>query len=136
MNEQVLIDTSAWIEFSRHAPGRSAVGDEVRALIESDRAVVTQIILVELARGARNEEELDSWADIFSALNAVSLDESAWWEAARNSFMLGRGGVNAPVVDTVIATAAISHGISLLHRDRHFIGIARVLPLEQYSFTQ
>ena len=133
MSELVLVDTSAWIEFSRNAPGCSLTGDKVRKLIEDDRAVVTEIVYVEVARGSRSDRDLKTWSDVFASLTVARTDAGVWQEAAINAYSLGRKGVTVPVADTLISTVAMKNGLSLLHRDKHFEDIARILPLKQYS---
>lgn len=133
MSESVLVDTSAWIEFSRNEPGCSKIGDKVRKLIEDDRAVVTEMVFVEVARGSRNDKDLKTWSGVFAALTLAMTDAGVWREAAINAYSLGRKGVNVPVADTLISTVAMKNGLSLLHRDKHFEDIARILPLKQYT---
>jgi predicted nucleic acid-binding protein len=135
MSELVLVDTSAWIEFSRNAQGCSLIGDKVRKLIEDDQAVVTEIVFVEVARGSRNDKGLKTWSGDFAALTVARTDAAVWQDTAMNAYALGRKGVNVPVADTLISTVAMKNGLSLLHRDKHFEDIARVLPLKQYTFV-
>lgn len=132
-NDCVLVDTSAWIEFSNKKPGESKIGDEVRRLIEEDKAVSTEIVFIEIAAGLKTKGALDFERDRFAILNTLEIDQRVWNAAAENVFSLRRKGFTPNLVDLLIATVAMVYGVRLIHRDRHYSGMAKIVDLVEYS---
>jgi len=129
---KVVIDTSAWIEAFR--PGCAPeFADLVKRLIGSGSVLLPGIVKAELLRGAKTRTEFDRLKDLLEGLTVVPLSESFWDELAAFSFTLLRKGVTVPLVDTIIALAAIQNDASLLHRDRHFDMIAAATALKLFQ---
>ncbi|PWB78674.1 MAG: hypothetical protein C3F08_08205 [Candidatus Methylomirabilota bacterium] len=63
----VLIDTSAWIHALRPS-GNVAVREQVRALLAEGRAATCEMIVLELAGGARTEGEYRELCEDLKAL--------------------------------------------------------------------
>jgi len=135
MSDLVLVDTSAWIEFLRSGEHRDLeVSGEVRRLIESDRAVITEPVFLEIAVGAKGKKQLDEWREFFSVLRLASVERETWLQSIANGYKLARGGINAPVVDLLLATLALEHGLAILHREeKHFPRMAPVLGFQEYD---
>ncbi|WGS87848.1 PIN domain-containing protein [Methylomonas sp. UP202] len=53
--KRVLIDTCAWIDFFKSKNGQ--LGDQVVALIESNQAAITGVVVAELLQGVKQEKE-------------------------------------------------------------------------------
>jgi len=62
----VLIDTSAWIDFFRDSSG--AAGDMVAELIRLDRAYLTGPVMAELLHGARGKREATQLDAVFATI--------------------------------------------------------------------
>jgi len=131
VSDLVLIDTSAWIRFFRTGEENRRATDEVERLMESDRACYTEPVYVELAIGARSQDEL---RDGFVALHLLNAGESEWRWAWETAFKLREKGLYAGATDLVIAGAAVSRGVRVFHHDKHFRWIAEVSALEEYSY--
>ncbi len=130
MAEQlVLIDTSVWIEALR--PG----GDEecrraVAELVEEGRAATCEIVIAELLRGARDDEQAAEWAAALRGLEVLSMEG-----VGETAGMIGRrmrqAGRTQPIGDVIIAAVALHRGAALLHRDRHLSEIAQAMGMEE-----
>jgi len=134
-NGYVLIDTSAWIEFSNRKPGESKTGDEVRRLIEEDKAASTEIVFVEVAAGSKTEEDLDRERSKFALLKIFNTNEKVWLAAVENVFTLRREGFTPNLADLLIATVAMVYGVPLFHRDGHFKEMAKRVGLMECSIS-
>jgi predicted nucleic acid-binding protein len=125
-----LIDTSLWIEVFRRdgsEPARRAVAD----VVESGLAVTNGLIVSELLRGARDEQDYLRLQSLLGATTAVSFTSATWQRTARLGFDLRREGLTVPTVDLAIASCALEEGFVLAHRDRHFSLIAAHSPLQE-----
>jgi predicted nucleic acid-binding protein len=76
-------------------------------------------------RGARSQKEYNVLLKDFSALPALSLDAKAWQIAWETAFLSRQRGLNIPALDTLIASIAIRHGVTLMHSDRHYDLLSR-----------
>lgn len=126
-SEPVLVDTSYWIEFFNRPESEGAAS--VEALVREDRAALTGIVLAELLRGARTEEEASRLQAALGAVAWVEATLSVYARAGRLGFELRRRGVTVPVTDCVIAAAAETIGGQILTLDGHFEELARVASL-------
>lgn len=59
----VMVDSSAWIEFFRH--GEGAVGDCVSRLLDEDRIALCGMVELELLQGARPRERRTLSVQVF-----------------------------------------------------------------------
>lgn len=121
------MDTSYWIEFFNR-PG-SGEGASVEALIREDRAALTGVVLAELLRGARTEQEASRLHAALGAVAWVEATRDTYARAGRLGFELRRRGVTVPVTDCVIAAAAETIGGRMLTLDGHFEEFALVASL-------
>lgn len=126
---QILVDTSAWIAaFSRK--GFERLKGDLKTALSSDRLAVTGIILLELLRGARNEEQFESLRKRLSIIPELPFQGEDWLKTARLSFSLRRKGVMASLPDILIAGVALRHDCVLYHCDKDFEQIAKHTPLK------
>jgi predicted nucleic acid-binding protein len=130
----VLIDSTAWIEFSRKKPGESAVGDEVRRLIENGLACATQPIIAEVTRGVRTRAETELFDELFSAVPLKSMDDDVWLATYGHGRELIKKGINVGLADQMIACVAVVYRLRLLHHDSDYVDIGKVLDLDEYNF--
>ena len=130
----ILVDTSVWIDVLRDREGivlkafHEVVGDKVYVLCR-----FTQL---ELLQGARDEFEWQKLDSYLSTQYYIEASEDTWVNAARIYFDLRKEGetVTSPL-DCCIAQLAIEHGVSLLHRDKDFLKIAKIRPLASIWFA-
>ena len=116
----VLIDTSAWVEFFR---GSAGTAGEVSKLIEGGRAVICGVISYELLQGTKSAEEAERLTDVLPALNYVEMTSDLWIRAGKLSAGLRRKGITLPMSDILIGALALEHDIEVLTVDEHFASI-------------
>ncbi len=120
----LVFDTSAWIRrthptvLPRWAPTRDA-----------GLLAVCPVVALELLAAARNEERFATLDRALSALTQAPVTRSAGEAAIAASREL-RGERRLPAADYLIAAAAAERGSGVLHYDRHFDILCRVLGIE------
>jgi predicted nucleic acid-binding protein len=127
----VLVDSSAWIDFFRGDRVAIALVDP---LIRDDRAAVAGPIVAEVTSGARAPASFQELRARLASLTMLVPPPDLWDRVVAARFALVRQGTQAHLVDLVIAVTASSAGHSLLTRDRDFNGIARIVPLDVAVF--
>lgn len=120
----VLVDTSAWIEFFR-PQGNEGMRHRIAQLIDDNEAALCGIVLAELLRGTRSDREYRDLQDRLLTLHYVDTPEYVWVRAGHLGNQLTRKGAVVPTTDLIIACVAMSNGLTLLHQDRHFPLIAK-----------
>jgi predicted nucleic acid-binding protein len=125
----LLVDTSAWIEIFRKPPRL-----DLKALGGLDEVVTCLPVVQEVLQGFREEsafrlarEGMLSLPIVESPLRAEVFEEAvALYRAARRAGLTVRSSV-----DCLIASCALRHGLTVVHRDRDYPALARVSPLLQ-----
>lgn len=125
MPGKVLVDTSAWIDALRR-DGDPDVRALVRAATAEGRAVLCDLVLLELWNGAQGASEQRLLRDLERDLEKVPTTPSVWETALELARTCRSGGVSAPATDLLIAACAEHHGLQILHRDAHFDHITRI----------
>lgn len=120
----VLVDTSAWIEFFR-PDGDLRYRSAVSQLIDDNEAALCGMVLSELLKGGRSDKEYRELEDRLSTLLYLETPETVWKKVGRTASLLLRKGVQVPTTDLLIATLAIENKIPVLHNDKHFPILAR-----------
>ncbi len=123
----VLVDSTVWIDFFRG--DRQAIR-RVDPLLADDRAAVSGPILAEVASGALTAPSFNQVRARLHALGVLADPPDLWDRVAEARFNLARQGLQAHLVDLSIAVTANVHGHALLTRDKDFIAIARIVPLD------
>ena len=127
-SERSLIDTTVWVLYFK---GEESVENRVKSLILEDRAVTTEIVILETLRGARAPNEYEQLYHDLKALPLLPTDAAAWEESYKMGFELRRAGVNVPLADLLIAVLATRYACLLLHRDKHFPLIKEIAKLRE-----
>jgi len=125
----VLVDTSAWILALKPGPSDRVRG-VIDGLLAGGRIAIIPIIRLELLGGARSQAEFQRLDRRLGALHQLALAKAEWDESAALAFSLRRAGLTVPYTDVIIAAAAILHGMTLIHADRHFDLIAGEVTLK------
>lgn len=124
-----LIDSSVWIEYLR-PKGSKKVKDRVREILQKEEAVSCGVVVVEILRGAKNEEDFQSLHGSLTSLQQIPIDDVVIERASRWGFLLDRKGKTVSTTDLLIAAAVYKRG-RLLHLDRDFEVISSVVDLEE-----
>jgi hypothetical protein len=121
VKQDVLVDTSIWIDFFRHPDAES--GAEMVRLLKLGHVSTCGVIVAEILQGAANENELKELGENLKGLSFLDADESAYVEAGRLSYNLRKRGRTVPLTDALIANLAIRYQQTLWTKDAHFRGI-------------
>lgn len=126
----ILVDTSAWIEFLR-ATGSDAHLHLRAALEGGERLAATDVVLMELLAGARDEGDRDRLRRLVFGLEFVAVEGPDDYERAAELYRLCRRAGETPrkLSDCLIAAVAIRCGCVVLAADADFETIARHTPL-------
>lgn len=125
MADQVLVDTSAWIDALRR-DGDPQIRAAVRDATVDGRAVLCDIVLLELWNGASGAGEQRVLRELERDLRKLPTPPEVWEAAIDLARRCRRAGVSVPATDVLIAASAQHHGFPILHRDNHFDLIAQV----------
>lgn len=129
-----LVDTSAWVEFLR------ATGSEahraVRQLLADDGDVqTTDVVVMEVLAGARDEEHLRRLSGLLSRCDYVATQGLGDYEEAAALYRTCRrnGETVRALIDCLIAAIAIREDLVVLHADRDFDILARQAGLRTHA---
>lgn len=120
----LVFETSAW-----HRRTDPAVLPRWAATREANRLAVCPVVALELLAGARDEEAFGDLDRALQALTQAPVTRAAGAAALGASRDL-RGERRIPAADYLIAAAAAARGAGVLHYDRHFDPLCRVLGIE------
>jgi predicted nucleic acid-binding protein len=123
----VLPDSSAWIDYLR---GNAQAIARLDRLLTGNELAICGPVYAEVVSGAGDRPTFDRLASRFSSLSWLDAPESAWRQIAELRFALARQGTSAHALDLLIAVTAFHAGHLLLTRDRDFVLIGRILPIE------
>ncbi len=117
----LVVDTSAWIR--QRDP---VILGRWEATLQAGMIASCPVVALELLAAARDESEYAALAEAFDALPQAPVTTSVCRAALGASREL-RGSRRLPAADYLIAAAAAERGFGVLHHDRHFDTLARVL---------
>ncbi|MGH7165859.1 MAG: type II toxin-antitoxin system VapC family toxin [Nitrospiraceae bacterium] len=124
-----LVDTSVWLDFFR-ARRSGAVLRFEEILDHGAPFGITGMIYQEVLQGAASEEDCSRLASFlgtqifYRPLDAIE----SYRKAAGLYFRCRRHGVTIrSTVDCLVANIAIEHGLVLLHNDRDYVQMAKVV---------
>jgi predicted nucleic acid-binding protein len=121
-----LADTSAWT--ARHRD--PAVDAAFAAAVRRDRIATCMPVRHELLVMERTADDVAAKRTDFDKLVQIGVGEAGWRRAEEVLEALGRRGPlhhrQVPLVDLLVAAAAESAGVPVLHYDRHFELIASI----------
>jgi predicted nucleic acid-binding protein len=125
----ILVDTSVWIDvFRAHNPLR------LEEVVEFDLIVTCLPVIQEVMQGFRDDrafrvarEAMLSLPIVESPLSILIIEEAVGlYRMARR-----RGLTVRSSADCLIATCALKHGLTVLHRDRDYALLAKISGLQQ-----
>lgn len=133
MSDRILVDTSAWIISFRDS-GSQKMKDYLRAAIDSDSVVTTNIVILELLQGCRDKKEYDELQSRLDVLSIYDITERTWPIAYESGFLLRRKGFTMPTIDIIIASIAKENKLTILHHDNHLKTICREMGIKTVDF--
>jgi predicted nucleic acid-binding protein len=129
----ILVDTSVWIEYLRNTD--HPVTAKLHELLSAGSDVrITEPIVMELLAGADTPAREVAISRLTNGLNLLPIDPSVDYRAAAAIFVAaGRIGKRIRSLnDCLIAAIAVRSHAELLHKDRDFEEIAKVVALSQH----
>ena len=125
----VLIDTSAWVEYFR-ATG-TPTNITLRGMNQDHQEMlVCGPVSMELKAGAKDENMLLQIDSALAAAQMLPVEPHHFDEASTIYRTCRSQGITVrSLIDCLIASVALSEDIEVLHHDRDFNAIARVVPL-------
>lgn len=125
-----LVDTSVWIDYIQGRDTRSV--NFLDELLKNPLAVgITDLIYMEILQGAKDQKIFDRLRRYFSGQQFYRFidPEPSHACAAQIYFDCRRQGVTVrSTLDCLIAQCAIEHELILLHHDRDFKQMAKIVP--------
>ncbi|PZQ17197.1 MAG: VapC toxin family PIN domain ribonuclease [Ancylobacter novellus] len=116
----IVVDSSVWIDHFSNRLGPAV--ERLRSMAPLSQVLVGDIVLIEVLRGARNEEQarkIEGRLLVFEIERMLDVD-LALKAAANHRRLRGLGITIRSMPDLVIGTCCIERGHRLLHQDRDF----------------
>jgi len=129
MSSLLLVDSSVMIQ-ALNAKGRNWATDLLRDLGRS-RIALWDLLIGEALVGALDEAEFRRVGHYLEQFTNLRAPKDVWHRAGRLGFELRRRGKTVKLADLATAVVAMDHGVPIIHRDQHFIEIAKVCDLQQ-----
>ena len=127
----MIVDTSAWIEYTRRTEGPFDLFMD--AAIRSDQPIATPApVVMELLSGSHSEAEAVELLQLLNRFEILEPDSlGVYREAARIYRVCRRAGFTIrSMIDCLVAATAVDKGRPLLARNRDFDVIGRHTHLE------
>ncbi|QEP41793.1 PIN domain nuclease [Ectothiorhodospiraceae bacterium BW-2] len=132
-----LVDTSVWIDYINGRAGQHV--ERLDQLLANPLAVgITHLIYLEILQGAKDQAHYDRFERYLSGQRFYTLQNGAasYATAAKHYLHCRQRGITIrSTIDTLIAQCAIENRLILLHHDRDFVQLAKVVPgLQQQNY--
>jgi predicted nucleic acid-binding protein len=114
----ILVDTSAWIEWSNDAEGEVAI--ELDRLLAADDVATTDMVIAEILQGSRTQPIFDDWILKLEGPHYFGTAKETWLRAAALSFQLMRRGQTTALSDLLIAQVALDNDLTVFATDTDF----------------
>lgn len=125
----ILVDTSVWIEMLRRQRPL-----DLERIVDFTQIVTCPPVVQEVLQGIHDERAFRIAREAMLALPNVEspMPVEVWLEAAQLYRNARAAGVTVRSgTDCLIAACALRHDLEVLHRDRDYAQLARVVPLRQ-----
>jgi len=123
----VLADTSVWIDYFNGVSTWQS--DRLDLLLDTEPVALGDLILTEILQGFRNESDFRKAQAFLADLPFYELGGYAvCLQAARNYRAIRAKGVTVhKTIDVIIATACVEWNFKLLHNDRDFDALQKII---------
>jgi predicted nucleic acid-binding protein len=127
MSDNVLIDTSVWIEFFKRRG--SLVSIKLREYLKLNQVCYTGPIAVELYQGAKTHHEIQVIDQLFQTITYIEITRNHYHHAGLISQKAAREGRIFSAIDMILAVVAHDEQLLLFSLDSHFRDISQYCPL-------
>jgi len=126
----MLVDSSVWIDYFNGTETRQT--NHLDSLLGRTPIVMGDLILTEVLQGFQNDRDFRTARDLLLRIPFMPmLGRELALESAANYRRLRKSGVTVrKTMDVMIGTFCIHYQLSLLHDDRDFAPMARLLGLD------
>ena len=128
-SDNILVDTSAWIEFFRK---KAPYYEAILELIDNGIICCVGIVLAELLQGAKCQREFEVLKEFLYVFDFLPESTEMWKKAGEVSYLLRHKGKAIGLSDCYISVITISNNVQLLTLDRHFETIGKEVELNLY----
>ena len=124
----ILVDTSVWIDF--FSGSNSKEKTILHKLIEQEKPIfLTSIVLMEILQGIKNSKDFFKVKDYILSFPFVEAKPPETFIRAAEIYRKCReeGITIRSSIDCIISEIAIENGLTLLHKDRDYDVISRIV---------
>jgi len=124
----ILVDTSVWIDFFKGVKTKEE--KFLVSLIKKEEPVfITGIVLMEILQGIREKEQFNQVKEYLSAFPLAKIHEPQTYIKAADIYRKckKKGITVRSPIDCLIAQIAIENDLYILHRDRDYTNIAKII---------
>lgn len=126
--EKVLVDTSVWIDFSRHTLFRN----ELNFLAEEGQLTTCGLVKAEFLPFVRKDVEY--WQDYFEGMTCVDWENKWWNEAIGYQKAILKSKLSSLTIpDLLILTTCLQRGFTLFTQDDAFYQVQRIFDLKLFA---
>jgi hypothetical protein len=125
----IVVDSSVWIDLLRSRETNSVV--KLQSMFDQEPLLVGDLVLCEVLQGLRDDAQARHVEQLLRQFVVVPLcDRDLATNAAANyRFLRSQGVTIRNTIDMIIGTFCIERGHTLLHSDRDFEPMERLLGL-------
>jgi len=128
-SDNILVNTSAWIEFFRK---KDPYYEVILELIDNGKICCVGIVFAELLQGAKCQREFEVLKEFLYVFDFLTESTEMWKKAGELSYLLRQKGKAIGLSDCYISVTTISNNVKLLTLDRHFEAIGKEVELNLY----
>ena len=129
----VVVDTTVWIDYIHGlvTPHTNALDYELL----HNQVITGDLLIAEFLQGFRNDEDFETAKKIMNSLIYFDmLGKEIALQSAINFRLLRKNGITIrKTADIIIGTFCIEYGFPLLHNDRDFESMEKLLGLQIYK---
>lgn len=114
--KNILIDTSAWVEYFKGNPTAVAMVHER----EDYSVYITGPVITELIHGLKTENEKEVFANSLESLPRLKITDQDWFDAGILGAQLRSKGITVPLADLIIYTVARNNCCFICTLAKHF----------------
>lgn len=126
--ERFLVDTTIWVKYLRGLD--LSLKSRISSLVLEERVHTSEIIIMEILRGAKSDKEYNMLYQDFLALPQLKINYDVWEIAWKTAYKLRKVGVSIPITDVIISSVAMYNKCTLMHSDKHFNLLAKHIGLK------
>ena|SRR5713226_7150378 len=135
---RVLVDTPVWSLALRRRPSdlnanEVRLKNELAELVRESSVLIIGPVRQELLSSIRDESQFNRVRERLESLLDLSIETSAYENAARMSNLCSSRGLANSSVDMLICAVAVAAAVPILTADRDFLMYSKVLPIKLFQ---